>query len=559
MAETLRGLGVSSGRAAGRVCRMAGPPELPAPTPVEDAGAELSRAMDALRATVSELAARAEKASGADAKAILEAQSFIADDPSLHESVETSVRSGKNAAHAIDEACAHHRRALLAAGGYFAERAADLDDIRNRAVAAVLGLPVPGVPDPGHPFVLVAGDLSPADTVNLDPGSVLALVTEKGGPTSHTAILARARGLPAVVACRGADDIGEGTWVSVDGLRGEVEVGIGEEAATEIQRRAEDDRRRTGTSRGPGRTSDGHPVKLLLNIGSAADLTPSGRVPSAEGAEGVDAEGVGLFRTEFLFLDRREEPGYEEQVAAYAAVFRAAPGGHVVVRTLDAGTDKPLPFLGLAEETNPALGVRGLRVSRVRPEVLDTQLDAIAEAARASGAEPWVMAPMVTTAGEAADFAGRARARGIARVGAMVEVPAAALRAGRLLKELDFLSIGTNDLSQYTFASDRQHGELADLLDPWQAALLQLIADCAAAGRAAGKPVGVCGEAAADPLLATVLVGLGVTSLSMSAPGIPAVRESLAAHSLERCHDNARLALAADDPGEARKVIISGR
>ncbi|WP_436759693.1 phosphoenolpyruvate--protein phosphotransferase [Streptosporangium sp. V21-05] len=559
MAETLGGLGVSSGRAAGRVCRMAGPPELPDPSPVTDADAEFDRAMNALRATVFELAARAEKAPDADARAILEAQSFIADDPGLHESVEANVRSGKDAAHAIDEACAHHRRALLAAGGYFAERAADLDDIRNRAVASVLGLPVPGVPDPGHPFVLVAEDLSPADTVNLDPGAVLALVTERGGPTSHTAILARARGLPAVVACRGAGAIGEGTWVSVDGLRGEVEVGIGERAAAEIQRRAEADRRRTGTVRGPGRTSDGHPVKLLLNIGSAADLAPRDRTPSAEGAEGVDAEGVGLFRTEFLFLDRREEPSRGEQVAAYAAVLRAAPGGHVVVRTLDAGTDKPLPFLGLAEETNPALGVRGLRVSRVRPEVLDTQLDAIAEAARETGTEPWVMAPMVTTVAEAADFAGRARARGIGRVGAMVEVPAAALRAGRLLEELDFLSIGTNDLSQYTFASDRQHGELADLLDPWQAALLQLIADCAAAGQAAGKPVGVCGEAAADPLLATVLVGLGVTSLSMSAPGISPVRESLAAHSLERCRDNARIALAADDPGQARKAIVPDR
>ncbi|WP_326639298.1 phosphoenolpyruvate--protein phosphotransferase [Streptosporangium sp. NBC_01755] len=548
MAEALKGLGVSSGRAAGRVCRMAGPPELPPRHPVADTDAELGLALDALRATAAELAERAEKAPDAEAQAILEAQSFIADDPGLHESVETSVRAGADAAHAIDEACAHHRHALLAAGGYIAERAADLDDIRNRAVAAVLGLPVPGVPTPGHPFVLVAEDLSPADTVNLDPDTVLALVTEKGGPTSHTAILARARGLPAVVACRGMSEVDEGTWVSVDGLRGEVEVGIGEEAATEIQRLAEAERRRKSTSRGPGRTSDGHPVKLLLNVGSAADLTP----------QGVDAEGVGLFRTEFLFLDRREEPGYEEQVAAYAAVFRAVPGGHVVVRTLDAGTDKPLPFLGLADETNPALGIRGLRVSRVRPEVLDTQLDAIAEAARQSGAEPWVMAPMVTTAGEAADFAGRARARGITRVGAMVEVPAAALHAGRLLKELDFLSIGTNDLSQYTFASDRQHGDLADLLDPWQAALLQLIADCAAAGQSVGKPVGVCGEAAADPLLATVLVGLGVTSLSMSAPSVPAVRESLAAHSLAQCRDNAQIALGSDDPEQARKLIVPG-
>ncbi|MFD1503056.1 putative PEP-binding protein, partial [Streptosporangium lutulentum] len=324
--------------------------------------------------------------------------------------------------------------------------------------------------------------------------------------------------------------------------------------------------RRSGTSRGPGRTSDDHPVKLLLNIGSAADLratgSPAGRDapadPAGEGRGDVASEGVGLFRTEFLFLDRREPPGYEEQVAAYEAVLRAAPGGHVVIRTLDAGTDKPLPFLGLPEEPNPALGVRGLRVSRIRPEVLDTQLDAIAEAARAAGAEPWVMAPMVTTAGEAADFAGRARARGIRHVGAMVEVPAAALRAGRLLNELDFLSIGTNDLSQYTFASDRQHGELADLLDPWQAALLQLIADCAAAGQAAGKPVGVCGEAAADPLLATVLVGLGVSSLSMSAPSIAPVRDSLAAHSLAQCRQNARLALGADDPAQARKLVMPG-
>ncbi|GAA3036551.1 phosphoenolpyruvate--protein phosphotransferase [Streptosporangium longisporum] len=561
MTETLTGLGVSPGRAAGRTCRMAGPPALPGRVPVADPGAELERALGALRATAAELAARAEKASGAEAKAILEAQSFIADDPGLHASVETAVGSGADAAHAIDEACAHHRGELLAAGGHFAERAADLDDIRNRAVATVLGLPVPGLPDPGHPFVLLAEDLSPADTVNLDPASVLALVTSGGGPTSHTAILARARGLPAVVACRDAGEIPDGTWVSVDGLRGEVETGIGEEAADGIQRRAEDARRRPSASSGPGRTADGHPVALLLNIGSAADLgSPgAGHASAARGAGQVDAEGVGLFRTEFLFLDRREAPGHEEQVAAYAAVLRTAPGGHVVIRTLDAGTDKPLPFLGLAEETNPALGVRGLRVSRVRPEVLDAQLDAIAEAARTTGVEPWVMAPMVTTVGEAADFAGRARDRGIARVGAMVEVPAAALRAGRLLDELDFLSVGTNDLSQYAFAADRQHGELADLLDPWQAALLRLVADCAAAGREAGRPVGVCGEAAADPLLATVLAGLGVTSLSMSASAVPAVRESLAAHSLARCREHARIALDADDPAQARRLVAGDR
>ncbi len=543
--ETLRGLGISPGRAAGRVYRMAAPPQLPPPVPVTDPQAETARALRGLEQAARELARRAEGAADPAARDILEAEAAIAEDPMLAESVERRVASGLDAAHAIDAACADHRAALLAAGGYFAERASDLDDIRNRAVAAVLGLPMPGIPAPGHPFILVAEDLAPADTVNLDPDTVLALVTEKGGPTSHTAILARALGLPAVVACPGAAGIPDGTWAAVDGGTGEIVTGIGEAEAGEIQRQARAERERIAGTSGPGRTADGYPVRLLLNIGSAADAEA-----------GVDAEGVGLFRTEFLYLDRRTPPTHEEQVEAYAAVLRAFPRGTpVVFRTLDAGTDKPLPFLGLAEEVNPALGMRGLRVARLRPEVLDAQLDAIAEAARATGTTPWVMAPMVTTPAEAADFARRARARGLTRVGAMIEVPAAALHADRLLDRLDFLSIGTNDLSQYTFAADRQHGDLADLLDPWQPALLRMVELCAEAGRAAGKPVGVCGEAAADPLLATVLVGLGVTSLSMSARSVPAVRDALARHTLGECRRNAELALEAPDPEAARAAV----
>ncbi|MEV0618509.1 phosphoenolpyruvate--protein phosphotransferase [Nonomuraea sp. NPDC050404] len=544
----LRGLGISPGRAAGRVYRMAGPPQLPDPIPVADTDAEIDRAVRALEETAAELAQRAEKAADEAARDILDALAEIAGDPMLDQSVDQHIRAGMDAAHAIHAACADHRQALESVGGYIAERASDLDDIRNRAVARLLGLPMPGVPAPGHPFVLAAEDLAPADTVNLDPGAVLALVTEKGGPTSHTAILARALGLPAVVACAGATGLADGTWVSVDGGTGEVGTGIGEEAAGEIQRQAHAERDRLGSTSGPGRTADGHPVKLLLNIGSVADLQA-----------GVDAEGVGLFRTEFLFLDRRTAPTHEEQTSAYAAVLRAFPGTQVVMRTLDAGTDKPLPFLGLADEINPALGVRGLRVARRQPDVLDAQLDAIAEAARASEATPWVMAPMVTTPGEVTDFARRARSRGIVNVGAMVEVPAAALHARRLLDELDFLSIGTNDLSQYAFAADRQHGDLADLLDPWQPALLQLIAQCGEAGRAAGKPVGICGEAAADPLLATVLAGLGVTSLSMSARSVPAVRDALAGHTLAQCRHHAELALAARDPEEARRAVRQAR
>ncbi|QYC41314.1 Phosphoenolpyruvate-protein phosphotransferase [Nonomuraea coxensis DSM 45129] len=529
----LSGLGVSQGRAAGPLVRMAGPPSLPAPRPVADPEAEAATAVKALEAVAADLnrraaAARSHAGGGGEAAEILEALAMIADDPMLREEAESRARGGADAAHALDAAFTGHRDALTALGGYLAERAADLDDLRHRAVAAALGLPMPGLPDPGHPYVLVAGDLSPADTAGLGP-DVLALVTERGGPTSHTAILARARGLPAVVACPAVADVADGTIVGVDGASGEIALGLTPEQAAEVMERDRAERARLAAATGPGRTADGHPVSLLANIGSAADLRPG-------------AEGVGLFRTEFLFLDRKQAPSQEEQTAAYAEVFERAEGP-VIVRTLDAGTDKPLPFLGLPEEPNPALGVRGLRVDRLLPGVLDAQLAAIAEAARATGADVRVMAPMVTTPAEAAGFARRARAAGIARAGVMVEVPAAALRAAELLREVDFLSIGTNDLAQYTFAADRQHPALADLLDPRQPALLGLIGACAAAGREAGKPVGVCGEAAGDPAVAPLLVGLGVTSLSMAPSCVPLVREALAGLTLEECGELARDAL----------------
>jgi phosphotransferase system enzyme I (PtsI) len=215
-----------------------------------------------------------------------------------------------------------------------------------------------------------------------------------------------------------------------------------------------------------------------------------------------------------------------------------------------------LPFLGARAEPNPALGLRGLRLSRRRPDLLRTQLVAVAQAARSAAAEVWVMAPMVTTRAEAAWFASECRAAGLPVAGAMVEVPAAALRAADLLRVVDFLSIGTNDLSQYAFAADRQCGDLADLLDPWQPALLGLIAGVAAAGRAAGRPVGVCGEAAADPALAVVLTGLGVTSLSMSAGATAGVRAELATRTLADCRRLADAALAADDAAAARAAVV---
>ncbi|MCW2948785.1 MAG: phosphoenolpyruvate--protein phosphotransferase [Actinoallomurus sp.] len=547
MPDTLQGIGVSPGLAAGLVVRMGPPPSLPAPRPVADPDKEVAVAVSALETVESGLRERAGAATG-EAADILEALAMIAADPTLRQDAETRIRAGADAAHALRETFDGHREALAALGGYLAERAADLDDLANRAIAAALGLPMPGVPSPGHPFILVADDLAPADTAALDPSSVLALVTERGGPTSHTAILARSLGLPAVVGCGGALDLPDGVAATVDGTTGEVRAGVDEQEVAEVRARAAVERSRLEEGRGPGLTSDGHAVDLMVNIGSAADLA---------GVDLSDVAGVGLFRTEFLFLDRHDAPGLDEQVAAYAEAFRLFERGTIVVRTLDAGADKPLPFLGLPEEPNPALGVRGLRVARDRPEVLDTQLQAIALAAAETAADVWVMAPMVSTAPEAAGFAARARGFGLSTAGVMIEVPAAALRAGRFLDVVDFLSIGTNDLSQYTLAADRQTGGLADLLDPWQPALLQLIAGCAEAGKDSGRSVGVCGEAAADPLLAPVLVGLGITKLSMSPRGLPAVRAGLAAHSLADCRRLAGRALDAGDAAEARAAVLA--
>jgi phosphotransferase system enzyme I (PtsI) len=263
---------------------------------------------------------------------------------------------------------------------------------------------------------------------------------------------------------------------------------------------------------------------------------------------------VGLFRTELSFLGHAQEPTVEEQAAGYAEVLAAFAGRKVVLRTLDAGSDKPLAFATLPDEANPALGVRGLRIARRDPGMLDRQLDAVAEAARRTSSTPWVMAPMVATVAEAADFGARVRARGLVP-GVMIEVPSAALHAERLLQHVDFLSIGTNDLSQYTLAADRLSADLADLTDPWQPALLLLVRMTAEAGERAGKPVGVCGEAAADPLLACVLVGLGITSLSCAASAVAGVGARLATVDLATCRRAAEAALAQDDPAAARTAV----
>ncbi|MFC0450249.1 phosphoenolpyruvate--protein phosphotransferase [Rhodococcus jostii] len=544
--EVVHGLGVSPGLVCAPWLAFGTPVETSAEDPVgESVTAEIARVRDALATVAADLEARAAQVDGV-ASEILLVSAAMARDPGIVSAAEANLLGGMPTAHAVRAAFDGYCAKLEALGGYLAERVADLRDLGHRTVAVLLGVPMPGIPEPGYPFVLVARDLSPADTAMLGGSDVVGLLTAEGGPTSHTAILAKSLGLPAIVNCADLDRLAEGRPLLLDGTTGEIVVDPSDLRQAEVAEQIAEARARVAATSGPGTTRDGAPVGLLVNIGTVDDAV---RVATA------DSEGVGLFRTEFLYLGRKDAPMLDEQIATYTSVFEQFAGRKVVVRTLDSGSDKPLPFLDLGAEENPALGVRGLRVASVYPDVLATQLEALAAAASATGADLWVMAPMVATAEEAEDFAALARSRGIATVGAMIEIPSAALRARDLLMHLDFVSIGTNDLSQYTCAVDRMAGSLATLLDPWQPAVLDLIGLVGAAGAEAGKPVGVCGEAASDPALAPVLIGLGVTSLSMVAPSLGAVRASLAATDLDRCREMAVAARGAHSPQAARAAV----
>lgn len=541
MSSTYAGIGVSNGVAVGVVARVHGPvlpPRDGAPIDVEK---ETDRAFDAFDEVGGELEALAQRAGASGA--VLVRQARIARDPTLASLAAQLVSSGRTAPRAAWEAFGAYRDMRAADPMRAVPDRAELDDIRDRVVARLLGEPTPGIPDPGTPYVLVARDLSPAVTAGLDPQRVLAIVTERGGPTSHTAVLAKSLGIPAVVACPGVASLRSGQRVMVDGGAGEV---TADPDAAAIDAAGQDVAPAPPPVVGPGRTRDGRSVQLLAAVGGAGDVAD---------ALAAGAEGVGVFRTEFAFLDRTEPPSVTEQSAAYREVFDAFPGREVTVRTLDIGADKPASFVRLGDQPNPALGVRGLRVARRHPELLTDQLTAIATAARGSQAQVRVMAPMVATTAEAAWFAAQARQHGVKVTGVMVEVPAAALRAADLLQVVDFVSVGSNDLAQYTFATDRADGELADLLDPWQPAFLDLVATVLRAGAVAGRMVTVCGEAPSDPLLALVLVGLGAGALSMNARSLSDVRSTLARHSYDDCVRYAAAALSADGPSEARARV----
>lgn len=544
MSIQIAGIGVGHGVAIGPALRMPDPigepPDVPSQAEADD---EYRRTEESLALVTGELLALGRKAGG-EAQEILEAQSLMAQDPAVVDDIRQRIGDGKSAERAVFEAYEGYATVLEGLGETAAARGADVRDVARRIIARLRGVALPTVPHSEVPFVLVANDLAPADTATLDLGMVLAFVTRDGSTSSHTAILARNKNLIAVVGATGSDAIVNGHTVIVDAERGEVVVDPDRAAVSAAALRG-------GTIAEPrpltpGALADGTPVPLLANVGAPEE---------AASAVALGAEGVGLFRTEFLYLDARTAPSVDLQRSRYRDLMAAFSGRKVVVRVLDAGADKHLAFLGHTHEENPALGRRGIRALRENEQVLRDQLTALVRAQHDTGADLWVMAPMIADVAETVYFVDLARSLGLGTVGVTVEVPSAAVLADQIVPLCDFVSIGTNDLTQYTLAADRMLGSFAHYQDPWHPAVLRLIRLIGDAGRASHTPVGVCGEAASDPLMAVVLVGLGAEDLSMSPGALAGVRAALERVTLSTARELAEQAIGCSSAAEARDLV----
>ena len=495
---------------------------------------------------------------GAAEAAIFYVHLEILDDPDLFDRVRAEIADQRSAAEAWQAAV--DERATQLAGlsdALLAERATDVRDVGERVLRAMAGDAAQAPALPESPFILVANDLTPSETAALDPARVLGFCTAVGGPNAHTAILARALGLPAVVSA-GARvlDLPNQTPVVLDGQTGTLTIApdAAEIARARTEMQAFQSRRVAAAAAAgdPAITLDGHRVEIVANIASVEDARRAG----ASGAE-----GVGLLRTEFLFLERTEAPTEDEQFAIYRDIALALDGRPVIVRTLDIGGDKPLPYLDLPAEENPFLGERGIRLCLAHPELLKQQLRAILRAAAFGPLR--IMFPMIADIAEvravrAMVDALRAELHAPAvEVGIMVEVPSAAVMADLLAHEVDFFSIGTNDLTQYTLAIDRTHPKLAPQADGLHPAVLRLIERTVQGAHAAGKWVGVCGELGSDPQAVPILVGLGVDELSISVPAIPLVKDQIRSLTLAQCRERATQALACASAGQVRQVAAN--
>jgi phosphoenolpyruvate-protein phosphotransferase len=552
----LRGVCASPGSALGVVVQVASQ-ELeiePTGTGIEIERAALDRALaqaaNALRALQGE-------AAGTVQAQIFRAHEELLEDPTLLEQAQALLAEGKSAAFAWKTATQATASLFQQLGSaLLAERATDLADVGQRVLKLILGVQEErwNLPEQS---ILVAEQLTPSQTASLDTSRIAGFVTVGGGATSHVAILARALGLPSL--CGVAQQVlalDNGIPVLLDADGGELHVSpdqaLIEQRQTASDRQRQRHQRDLKQSAQAARTLDGHRVEVSANVGSLRDV---------EQAMPLGAEGVGLLRSELLYLDRAHPPGHDEQAALYCAVARAlGPERNLVVRTLDVGGDKPLAYVPMDHEANPFLGMRGIRLCLERPQLLREQFRAILACSELTRLH--IMLPMVTQLAELRlarqmldEEVRNLGLKQTPKLGIMIEVPAAALMADLFAPEVDFFSIGTNDLTQYTLAMDRDHPRLASQADSLHPAVLRLIAHATEAARAHGKWVGVCGALASEPLAVPVLLGLGVHELSVSVPLIPTIKACVREWDLTACRAVAQQALGQDSAEQVRDIL----
>lgn len=556
-ARSIPGIAASPGLAIGPLRRFRREKIVVAAT-ASDAAQEqtrLSQAIVTAKLQLRELHDELKARSGAARAAIFRAHEEFLDDPDLIDAALLLIRAGHSAGWAWRQSVEERAKEVSALDdALLKERAVDLLDVGRRVLRLLADTleDEPGAFD--TPVILVAEDLSPSDTARLDPALIIGICTASGGPTSHTAIIARSLDIPAIVGggpalMHQADD----TLAILDGDSGnlylepgEADLVLARQAQQQWQARREAE---LLACYQPAITTDGQRIEVVANIGAALE---------AEQAVTAGAEGIGLLRSEFLFLQRADPPSEDEQFAAYSAMTRALNGLPLIIRTLDIGGDKEAPYLCLPPEQNPFLGVRGIRLCLARPDLFKPQLRAIYRAAATGPVK--IMFPMVATLEEL--LAARAIAEEVrlelnaqpVDIGIMVEVPSAVLMAPELAAHADFFSIGTNDLTQYVLAMDRLHPTLARQADALHPAVLRMIEMTVKAAKAAGKWVGVCGGMAGDPKGAAILAGLGVAELSLSIPSVAAIKARLRTQSLAQMQLLAQRALACKNAAQVRAL-----
>ncbi|MET3574398.1 phosphoenolpyruvate--protein phosphotransferase [Bhargavaea ullalensis] len=539
MAAKLSGIAASDGIAVAKAFRLEHPVLEAKKRRITDTGAELSRLDEALAASRRELEEIRERTAGEigeEEAEIFSAHLLVLDDPELIGPVKDKIRTDSvNAEHALDETASGFVALFESMdNAYMKERAADIRDVTKRILSHLLGVTVPNPSLIREEVIIVAEDLTPSDTVQLNPVYVKGFITDIGGRTSHSAILARTLEIPAVVGSRSAmETVKEGDLLIVDGSAGEVIVRPDDQTVADYTEKQQTlGLQREELSRlaaEPSISADGHRVEIAGNIGSPADAA---KVLEHGG------EGVGLFRTEFLYMGRDALPTEDEQYEAYRSVLEQMDGRPTIVRTLDIGGDKKLSYMPLPEEENPFLGIRAIRLCLQEEDLFRVQLRALLRASVHGKLK--IMFPMIATVDEfrrakavLLDERDKLKAAGVPvsdgfEVGMMVEIPAAALMADAFAREVDFFSIGTNDLIQYTMAADRMNEKLGYLYQPFSPAVLRLIQNVIDAAHREGKMAGMCGEMAGDERAVPLLLGMGLDEFSMSASSILKARAKLA-------------------------------